>query len=84
MKNKKGFLMGALCGALTVILIAGLVSCGMMNAVLSDDTEKKLKKIQYLVDSYYLNEYDEKALETGLLEGYVKGRYKGTHGVCQG
>ena len=29
MKNKKGFLHGALCGALAMLLAAGLVSCGL-------------------------------------------------------
>lgn len=29
MKNKKGFLQGALCGALAMLLAAGLVSCGL-------------------------------------------------------
>lgn len=73
MKNKKGFWQGALCGALAVILVAGLVSCGVVKSVISDDTEKKLKNIKYLIEEYYLDEYDEKDLETGLLEGYVSG-----------
>ena len=29
MKNKKGFIQGALCGALAMLLVAGLVSCGL-------------------------------------------------------
>jgi len=73
MKSKKGFLMGALCGALTVILVAGLVSCGIVSKVVSDDTEKKLKNIKYLVNEYFLDEYSEEELEEGLLEGYVSG-----------
>lgn len=73
MKNKKGFWQGALCGALAVILAAGLVSCGIVRQVLTNDTEKKLKNIRKLVEMYYLNEYEEEALETGLLEGYVSG-----------
>ena len=73
MKNKKGFWQGALCGALAVILIAGLVSCGVVKNVLSDDTEKKLKNMKYLISEYYLNEYNDKELENGLLEGYIAG-----------
>lgn len=73
MKNRKGFWQGALCGALAIILITGLVSCGMAAGILKDDTEKKLKKIKYLVDEYYLDEYTEEDLEAGLLEGYVSG-----------
>lgn len=73
MKNKKGFLVGALCGALTVIMITGLVSCGFVSKVVSDDTEKKLKNIKYLMNEYFLDEYSEEELEEGLLEGYVSG-----------
>ena len=29
MKNRKSFLKGALCGALAMLLAAGLVSCGL-------------------------------------------------------
>lgn len=73
MKKNKGFWQGALCGALAVILIAGLVSCGIVKNVVSDDTEKKLKNIKYLINEYFLDEYDEAELENGLLEGYVSG-----------
>ena len=73
MKNKKGFWQGALCGALAVIIVAGLVSCGIVKSVISSDTEKKLKNIKYLVSEYFLDEYSEKELEEGLLEGYVLG-----------
>ena len=73
MKNKKGFWQGALCGALAVIIVAGLVSCGVVKSVVSDDTEKKLKNIKYLISEYFLDEYSEEELESGLLEGYVSG-----------
>jgi len=73
MKNKKGFWQGALCGALAVIIIVGLVSCGFVKSTVSADTEKKLKNIKYLVEQYFLDDYVEKDLETGLLEGYVSG-----------
>lgn len=65
--------MGALCGALAVIIGTGLVSCGLFGRVMSDDTEKKLKNIKKLVEMYYLDEYEEEDLETGILEGYVQG-----------
>lgn len=65
--------MGALCGALAVIMGAGLVSCGVFERVMSDDTEKKLKSIKRLVEMYYLDEYEEEELENGILEGYVSG-----------
>ena len=65
--------MGALCGALAVIMATGLVSCGILDRVMSSDTEKKLKSIKRLVQMYYLNEYEEAELETGILEGYVNG-----------
>ena len=73
MKNKKGFWQGALCGALAVILVTGLVSCGIVKNVISNNTEKKLKNIQYLISEYFLNEYNVEELENGLLEGYVSG-----------
>lgn len=73
MENRKGFFKGALCGALTVILVAGIVSCGFAKEIISDDTQKKLKNIKYLVDEYFLEEYDEEDLEAGMLEGYVAG-----------
>ena len=73
MKNKKVFWQGALCGALAIILITGLVSCGMAAGIIENDTEKKLKNINYLMEKYYLDEYEEEELETGLLEGYVSG-----------
>ena len=73
MKKRKGFWQGALCGALAVIFITGLVSCGIVSQTISGDTEKKLKSIEKIVERYYLNEYDRKELETGLLEGYVSG-----------
>ena len=73
MNNKKGFWQGALCGALAVILVAGLVSCGVVKNVVSDDTEKKLKNVKYLISEYFLDEYDEAELESGMLEGYVSG-----------
>ena len=41
MKNRNSFLKGALCGALAMLLAAGLVSCGLkVNSGSSDITSK--------------------------------------------
>mgnify|MGYP000650531178 CR=1 FL=1 len=46
MKTEKSFLKGALCGALAMLLVAGLVSCGLkVNNGNSDITSKQ--KIKY-------------------------------------
>lgn len=46
MKNRKSFLKGALCGALAMLLAAGLVSCGLkVNSGSSDITSKQ--RIRY-------------------------------------
>ena len=46
MKNRKSFLKGALCGALAMLLVAGLVSCGLkVNNGNSDITSKTEDKI---------------------------------------
>ncbi len=71
MENKKRFLQGALCGALAMLLVAGLVSCGVRINV--GNTNKKLETIKYLIDESYLGEIDEKELEEGIYEGYVAG-----------
>lgn len=83
MKSKKGFLQGALCGALAMLLVAGLVSCGtkLKNddesskniEAISSDTEEKLEKLESLIDSEFLKEVDEKELQNGIYEGYISG-----------
>ena len=78
MKNKKGFWQGALCGALAMLLVAGLVSCGLKlniggSNVDMDSVEEKLETIKYLIDEKYLGDVDEEALEQGIYEGYVYG-----------
>lgn len=83
MKSKKGFLQGALCGALAVLLVAGLVSCGLNKTEKSDDkkateaigseTDNKLKKLEMLIDKYYLKDVDQSKLQEGIYEGYVNG-----------
>lgn len=86
--QNKGFIRGALLGALTVLLIMGTVSCGMSysgirNAVrhvtgkseelLDDGTETKLELLEGLVDKYYTGDKDSDALKEGLYKGYIDG-----------
>ena len=75
MKNKKGFWQGALIGALAVLLVLGLVSCGINvggNAV-SKKTETKIWLIEKLIQKCYAGEVDEEVLEEGIIKGYVSG-----------
>lgn len=74
------FLKGALFGALTTLLVMGLISCGIRfgskrgeTQAVSSETEDKLKTLEQLVDEYYLGEADEKALQSGIYEGYISG-----------
>ena len=53
MKNRKSFLKGALCGALAMLLVAGLVSCGLKvnngNSDITSKTEDKISELQNLL-----------------------------------
>lgn len=84
MKSKKGFMQGALCGALAMLLVAGLVSCGAKfkkedngdkntEEAISSETERKLEKLESLIESKFLMEVDEKELQDGIYEGYISG-----------
>lgn len=83
MKQKKhSFLQGALVGALTVLLIIGLVACGLDSKSasskksgdpLDSTTQKKLTQIQKLIDKNYLSDVDADALRDGIYKGYVSG-----------
>ena len=81
MKKNKGFIKGALCGALAVLLVAGLVSCGSISGritgskgdVVDSKTEEKLENLQSLIDSSYMGDVDEDALQSGIYKGYVDG-----------
>lgn len=83
MKQKKhSFLQGALVGALTVLLIIGLVACGLDSKSASSEksgdpldstTQKKLTQIQKLIDKNYLSDVDADALRDGIYKGYVSG-----------
>lgn len=84
MKQKRVFMKGALCGALAMLLISA-AGCAAMNVVsgltnlkenpASNETGKKLQKIQKIVDDKYLyaDEADEKAMIDGIYQGYVGG-----------
>ena len=77
MKNKKGFLQGALCGALAMLLVAGLVSCGLKvnngNSDITSKTEDKISELQNLVKKHYMGDVKEKNLEDGIYKGYING-----------
>ncbi len=83
MNNKKGFWRGALCGALAMLLVAGLVSCGLkenketydnnVSSVLPDQAEQKLGILDQLIQKYYLHEVDEESLQENVYAGYIKG-----------
>ena len=81
MKKNKGFIKGALCGALAVLLVAGLVSCGSRlhkasagkEEVVDNETEQKLEMLQQLIDGSYLGDVDEDALQSGIYKGYING-----------
>lgn len=80
MNNRKSFLKGAFCGALAILLVIGVVSCGVKANIVSSgnkrvtsDTERKLGVLHSLIDESFLGEVDEKKLEEGLYEGYVSG-----------
>lgn len=77
MKNRNSFLKGALCGALAMLLAAGLVSCGLkVNSGSSDitsKTEDKISELQNLVRKHYMGDVKEKNLEDGIYKGYING-----------
>lgn len=74
MKNKKGFLQGALTGALVTLLGISLVSCGVLGYknVVSREEERKLSELDSLIESDYLGDVDEDALTEGLYKGYLE------------
>ncbi len=81
MNNRKSFLKGAFCGALAILLITGIVSCGLRPGRISvagektvtSDVERKLSILNSLIDESYLGDIDKKKLEEGLYEGYIGG-----------
>ena len=80
MKNKKGFLQGALCGALAMLLVAGLVSCGLKmkdsgsgKDAVDSSTQKKVSELKELIDQNYRGDVEEKQLEEGIYKGFISG-----------
>lgn len=76
MKNKKSFIQGALCGALAILLIAGLMSCGFQaysreNG--SSDTSGKLGTLRQLIDQTYMGDVEEEDLREGIYKGFISG-----------
>lgn len=74
MEQKKGFLRGALCGALVMLLVV-TAGCIGRKEIVNRSTEKKLEEIKQLIDRFYLREDEVKEddLENYLLKGYVGG-----------
>lgn len=83
MENKRSFGKGVLCGALAVLIAAGImagtyaVSTVKQNEkkVVSAFTEEKLQLIESLIEEYYLyvDEVDEETLQDAIVTGYVGG-----------
>lgn len=85
MKQKSGFLKGALCGALTALLIVGLISCGIIadkrqeaqsagqSADNTAEAETKLQYLKALIDEYFIEDIDEEKLTEGIYKGYIDG-----------
>ena len=76
--KKKSFLQGALCGALAMLLAAGLIFCG---GKLNNDrrknpaeaVEQKLGELESLIDESYIHKVDEQELTEGIYKGYIAG-----------
>lgn len=76
--KKKSFLQGALCGALAMLLAAGLIFCG---GKLNNDrrknpaeaVEQKLGELESLIDESYIHKVDEEELTEGIYKGYIAG-----------
>ena len=76
MENKKGFIKGALAGALLTLLVVSLAACGLQHineGIISSDTETKLSYLKKLIDETYLHDVKEKDLNEGIYKGYVEG-----------
>lgn len=74
--KKRSFLIGALCGALTVLLVGIVVLQGIKgHKVVDSGVETKLNYVKALIQSKYLyeDEIDERVLRDSLIKGYVAG-----------
>ena len=76
MKDRKSFLQGALSGALAILLVAGLMSCGLKaysRDNVSSDASGKLGTLKKLIDQTYLGDFEEEDLKEGIYKGFVSG-----------
>ena len=76
MKNRKSFMQGALCGALAILLIAGLMSCGLKaysRENTSENTSGKLGTLKKLIDQAYMGDVQEEELREGIYKGFIGG-----------
>lgn len=76
MEHKKGFIKGALAGALLTLLVMSLAACGLQHideGIISSDTETKLSYLKKLIDETYLHDVKEKDLNEGIYKGYIEG-----------
>ena len=76
MEHKKGFIKGALTGALLTLLVVSLAACGLQHineGIVSSDTETKLSYLKKLIDETYLHDVKEKDLNEGIYKGYIEG-----------
>ena len=71
------FLKGALCGALAILSVVGLMSCGMKaysrENVSGNDTSGKLGTLRKLIDETFLGEVEEEELREGIYKGFISG-----------
>lgn len=77
MKDRKSFIQGALCGALAILLVAGLMSCGLKAYSRENgsggDASGKLSTLKKLIDETYLGDVEEDALREGIYKGFISG-----------
>ena len=75
--RKKGFFRGALCGALTMLIVVMIfdVLFNGNQSVLTSSTEKKLSTIYRLINAEFLytDEMSEEILNESAIKGYVEG-----------
>lgn len=79
-QDRKSFIKGALIGALSVFTCCAIVVCALFLYMYSMfdfdivdmDTLAKLEMIQEYIDSEYLYDYDEDALQDGIILGYLE------------
>lgn len=80
-EKKNRFVLGFVIGMVASFVTVGCIGAGIFfsekeldvsNEVV-DNTSNKIKYIEEIIDAYYLDDVDEKALEEGIYEGLVAG-----------